>query len=520
MNLSVFLLLLLSLNLLCTTPVCAFWDDSASTSTSSRALTELAKENKNTLILLSFSRQRCDSCEILEHELFPRLRELYSSFCTASDDEVRFTVLRVSDTMDPLLGDPALVPFVDTLRAEGSLLLFAKKSETSRECLLNHVPPRSRLHLYSGERTLDDIVAFIQDTILIFMSSTGDRSDEGIRAEHLLTSTFIPTAENNSCALFIGEPSEAEFFEMVASSRPTVIRGATNSWNARTKWTNEYLLSRFGDIEITVKVNPGGDFEGCEEASLWDDYETMELPARVLEQLESPHLVVTRPADLTLPMRDFVDLLPRSAELNATFYLEYFPIHEIGDMISDVNPFPWAETLLTRAQFNVWMGDGKTLGKLHFDPFDNLLALIAGEKNLTLYHPHHNEALYEGHIREARFEYEAETSTFARSNLLESTSMVMSPVNIRNPNFTNYPLFSDIAPTAVHCTVEEGDVLYLPSFWWHEVQSTPDISQRNIAVNYWFNPFYEKEFPCPHCRLKINSDYSHLLRKYSRKVAV
>ena len=34
-----------------------------------------------------------------------------------------------------------------------------------------------------------------------------------------------------------------------------------------------------------------------------------------------------------------------------------------------------------------------------------------------------------------------------------------------------------------------GDVLYLPAYWHHEVQSLPDpdpLEQLNIAVNFWF----------------------------------
>lgn len=38
------------------------------------------------------------------------------------------------------------------------------------------------------------------------------------------------------------------------------------------------------------------------------------------------------------------------------------------------------EPLLLRdlevALFNVWMSDGRTLGKLHFDPYDNLLCQV------------------------------------------------------------------------------------------------------------------------------------------------
>lgn len=103
----------------------------------------------------------------------------------------------------------------------------------------------------------------------------------------------------------------------------------------------------------------------------------------------------------------------------------------------------------------------------------------------------------------------------------------MSPVDITAPNLTRYPRFSDIQATAVTCTIEEGDVLFLPSFWWHEVNSSPSRG-RNIAVNYWFKPvlvicrlccishlkFFEKEFPCPKCGFNINKAYNHLLREF------
>jgi ribosomal protein L16 Arg81 hydroxylase len=35
--------------------------------------------------------------------------------------------------------------------------------------------------------------------------------------------------------------------------------------------------------------------------------------------------------------------------------------------------------------------------------------------------------------------------------------------------------------------VEEGDALYFPSYWWHQVTSY----DQHIAVNYWWkNPGY------------------------------
>jgi hypothetical protein len=41
------------------------------------------------------------------------------------------------------------------------------------------------------------------------------------------------------------------------------------NWKARTRWTNEYLKEGFGDNMVNIKVTPDGEFEGCEDITLW-----------------------------------------------------------------------------------------------------------------------------------------------------------------------------------------------------------------------------------------------------------
>ena len=89
-------------------------------------------------------------------------------------------------------------------------------------------------------------------------------------------------------------------------------------------------------------------------------------------------------------------------------------------------------------------------------------------------------------------------------------------------------------------------MLFVPSFWWHEVASSPgpvrhhvtekgdrspsspaesgqycdkseadDTVQLNVAVNYWFDPLFLKEYPCATCKKYVNKKYaSILLEKY------
>jgi peptidyl-lysine (3S)-dioxygenase / protease len=53
------------------------------------------------------------------------------------------------------------------------------------------------------------------------------------------------------------------------------------------------------------------------------------------------------------------------------------------------------------------------------------------------------------------------------------------------PDLKQYPLFEHANP--IHVTLQKGDVLYLPSLWFHQVKQSPDELGRAIAVNFWFH---------------------------------
>lgn len=60
-----------------------------------------------------------------------------------------------------------------------------------------------------------------------------------------------------------------------------------------------------------------------------------------------------------------------------------------------------------------------------------------------------------------------------------------SSVHVDQPDLERHPLYSRARPLRV--LLRPGDVLYLPAFWHHEVQSIPDAREGlNIAINYWF----------------------------------
>lgn len=54
--------------------------------------------------------------------------------------------------------------------------------------------------------------------------------------------------------------------------------------------------------------------------------------------------------------------------------------------------------------------------------------------------------------------------------------------------------FADDLPPPVQCTVHEGEVLYLPSLWYHHVQQEPADLGCVIAVNFWYNMRFDVKY--------------------------
>lgn len=103
-----------------------------------------------------------------------------------------------------------------------------------------------------------------------------------------------------------------------------------------------------------------------------------------------------------------------------------------------------------------------------------------------------------------------------------SNYRVHSPIDLSDLNYSTerFPLAKDI--NFMDCVVKSGQAIFVPSFYWHEVTSSPskpiqfdseedlEISY-NLAVNHWFAPLYDKEFPCATCRKKLNPVYRQQL---------
>lgn len=125
-------------------------------------------------------------------------------------------------------------------------------------------------------------------------------------------------------------------------------------------------------------------------------------------------------------------------------------------------PQAWQQVLGAPSRCNAWVGTSRTLTPCHWDSYDNFLAQVQGFKRVLLLAPSQRAKL---HVR-------VDAGTGAQGNI--------SPVNVEEPDLQKYPDFLEAEMLIVD--LAPGDVLYMPSGWWHQVRAlTPSIS-----VNFWY----------------------------------
>ena len=111
-----------------------------------------------------------------------------------------------------------------------------------------------------------------------------------------------------------------------------------------------------------------------------------------------------------------------------------------------------------------WLGN-QTRVAAHFDFPDNVACVAAGRRRFTLFPPEQVENLYVGPLDKT------------------PSGQSISAVDLKNPDFARFPKFRDALDAAVTYELEAGDAIFIPSMWWHNVESLSDF---NLLVNYWW----------------------------------
>lgn len=216
-----------------------------------------------------------------------------------------------------------------------------------------------------------------------------------------------------------------------SSSRPLIVRNMPLDGKNKDYWTLDYFLSLVKSSDQKVEVAVYEKRENKQEQYV-DSFELVQMD--VSEALKSAS---------------------SDPELNGMFYnlLEA----NIPELIEPIDIPSFLVDKTTNKEGNLWFGNGNLTG-MHFDMPNNFYFQIKGEKIFRLYDPSNYFYLY---------------PSGPNSSAID---------DIENIDFAKFPL----AEKSAHVTIrlKPGDFLYMPPFWWHQVESVGPY----ISLNYWGSP--------------------------------
>ncbi|WP_299554820.1 cupin-like domain-containing protein [Seonamhaeicola sp.] len=202
------------------------------------------------------------------------------------------------------------------------------------------------------------------------------------------------------------------------NKKPVVLRGFAKDWGATKKWDFDFLLNLESDKDIDLL---SGNF-------IQDDNRYKKSS-----------------------FKDYIQKL-KDAEINKDNFKDYLTTLDIfktyPHLKEDID-FSIFEGLNAVNDVTAWIGPAGTISGFHADTGKNMYAQVKGRKMFILASTKFNSKMYPS------------------SKYINGA--VASKVNINDIIPEDFPKLNDVE--FIKVILEPGDVLHVPSKWWHYVQS-------------------------------------------------
>lgn len=145
-------------------------------------------------------------------------------------------------------------------------------------------------------------------------------------------------------------------------------------------------------------------------------------------------------------------------------YLQSAPARDHAPEFSAQNPMP---LLPPEIGPRLWVGNA-TRAALHNDHDLNLACLVAGRRHFLLFPPEQVGNLYIGPLG------------------YTPSGRPISIADLDTPDFETFPRLRDAFEHAQNVTLEPGDVLFIPRYWWHQVTTEGPFG---MLANFWWGSY-------------------------------
>ncbi|CAG9768260.1 unnamed protein product [Ceutorhynchus assimilis] len=265
--------------------------------------------------------------------------------------------------------------------------------------------------------------------------------------------------------------------DYVSKNFPVLIKGGCNDWAAVKKWNSEYFKEHFSEKDVVVTLTPNGYADGVA------NYEGQDY--------------FFLPEEKTMKFGNFLKTLQEKKESYVTYIQQQNSnlTQHFSEFMGDVQEeFHWASKAFNKKPdaVNFWMGDERAVTSMHKDPYENIYCVIDGHKDFLLIPPVDLPYVPYKNYPVKKYENVQPGGSFDLESNPQENNIFWIAADPLNGNLLEiYPDFF-VTARQFHVRVEKGDVLYLPSFWFHHVRQ----SHKCIAVNYWYDIDYNDPKYC------------------------
>mmetsp|Transcript_9740 Transcript_9740/g.14372 ORF Transcript_9740/g.14372 Transcript_9740/m.14372 type:complete len:393 (+) Transcript_9740:40-1218(+) len=235
------------------------------------------------------------------------------------------------------------------------------------------------------------------------------------------------------------QPTKETFFhECVLKRRPCILKKVSDNWKATHQWNDNYFRRKIGKNKVSIEYTKGQRFYGDQGR----------------QKLE------------TMSVSEFLDEI-RDEKKTRNLYLAETSIHEhFPELLKDIpEKYPnFIPPFLRHDVTQLWIGAGGQVTPIHNDEAENILCQFKGQRRFIIHPPGEVDLLY---ISEENPVYPQ-----------------ISKKRYQTLEYRKYPLYRQSREYVLR--VREGECMYLPAYWYHEVESS---HQDSLAINYWYHPF-------------------------------
>nr|GEV40471.1 hypothetical protein [Tanacetum cinerariifolium] len=292
-------------------------------------------------------------------------------------------------------------------------------------------------------------------------------------------------------------PTPLQFLrDYFSQNKPFILSASaatTLNWPATTLWTStSYLLNTLSSSNVSLHLTPTGQADSLIPHP--SDPDTLCFASAHVQQTSfSSAIDAIKSSYKEGTSKGFVAY---AQQQNDCFRAEYGAL--TGDCDSDV---AWATEAIggLPEAVNLWIGNDLSETSFHKDHYENLYAVVTGEKHFVLLPPTDVHRMYIREYPTAQYNYSEETGEFqlelenpVRHVPWCSVNPHPLPKN-KEKEMAKFPLYHN-GPKPFEVTVKAGEILYLPSMWFHHVRQTPDNRGLTIAVNYWYDMQFDIKY--------------------------